>query len=89
MYVLIIHYKRLHVAQLRRKKLNEILNVQPLTGEIATKQGVLRRMESVALIWSMHIAAHGIKETGKIALASNPGWQFKTSLAMEEDNKLY
>ena len=34
-------------------------------------------MESVALIWSMHIAAQGKKETGKIALASNPGWQFK------------
>lgn len=89
MYVLIIYYKRLHVAQLRRKKLNEILNVQPLTGEIATKQEVLRRMESVALIWSMHITAHGKKETGEIELASNPGWQFKTSLVMEEDNKLY
>ena len=46
-------------------------------------------MEPVALIWSMHLAAQGKKETGEIALASNLGWQFKTSLAMEEDNKLY
>ena len=90
MYVLIICCKRLHVAQLRRKKLNEILNVQPLTGEITIKQEVLRRMEPVALMWSvMHIAAHGKKETGEIALDSNPGWQLKTSLAMEEGNKLY
>ena len=43
-------------------------------------------MESVSLIWSKHIAAHGKKETGKIALASTSGWQFKTSIAMEEDN---
>ena len=47
-------------------------------------------MEPVALMWLvMHIAAHGKKETGEIALDSNPGWQLKTSLAMEEGNKLY
>ena len=42
-------------------------------------------MEPVALMWSvMHIAAHGKKETGEIALDSNPG-----SLAMEEGTKPY
>ena len=44
---------------------------------------MLRRMQLVALV---HIAAHGKKETGEIALASNPGWQFKTSIAIEEDD---
>lgn len=43
---------------------------QPLTGRNATKDEVLRRMTSVALL---HIAAHGRMETGEIALAPNPG----------------
>ena len=38
-----------------------ILNGQPLTGEAATKQDVLKGIESVALAY---IAAHGRKETG-------------------------
>ena len=48
-----------------------ILKTQPLTGKEATKAEVLRRMTSVGLV---HIAAHGRKETGEIALAPNPGW---------------
>ena len=51
--------------------IGNILKAQPLTGRNATKDEVLRRMTSVALL---HIAAHGRMETGEIALASNPGW---------------
>ena len=48
-----------------------ILKTPPLTGKEATKAEVLKRMTSVGLV---HIAAHGRKETGEIALAPNPGW---------------
>ena len=48
-----------------------ILKTSPLTGKEATKAEVLKRMTSVGLV---HIAAHGRKETGEIALAPNPGW---------------
>ena len=51
--------------------IGEILKSTPLTGKEATKAEVLKRMASVGFI---HIAAHGRKETGKIALAPNPGW---------------
>ncbi len=49
--------------------LGEILHTKPLTGREATKDEVLRRMSSVALV---HIAAHGDMEAGEIALAPNP-----------------
>ena len=52
--------------------IGKILHSQPLPGEDATKQEVLRRTASVAFV---HIAAHGRKETGEIALAPNPGWE--------------
>ena len=52
--------------------IGEILKVPPLTGKEATKQEVLKRISSAALV---HIAAHGRKETGEIALAPNPGWE--------------
>ena len=52
--------------------IGEILNCQPLTGEAATKQEVLCRISSVALV---HIAAHGREETGEIALAPDPCWE--------------
>ena len=48
-----------------------LLKTPPLTGNEATKAEVLKRMTSVGLV---HIAAHGEKETGQIALAPNPGW---------------
>ena len=46
-----------------------LLGVVPLTGNKATKEEVLRRIGSVALV---HIAAHGKMETGETALAPNP-----------------
>ena len=48
--------------------IGEILGVVPLTGNKATKEEVLKRIGSVALV---HIAAHGNMETGEIALAPN------------------
>ena len=56
--------------------IGEILKCEPLTGEAATKQEVLRRIGSVALV---HIAAHGSKETGAIALAPDPRWESTNS----------
>ena len=46
--------------------IGEILQTAPLVGKHATKDEVLRRISSVALV---HIAAHGKMETGEIALA--------------------
>ena len=46
-----------------------MLNVVPLIGKKATKEEVLKRIGSVALV---HIAAHGNMENGEIALAPNP-----------------
>ena len=48
--------------------IGRILNHSPLTGEKATKDEVLKRMSSVALV---HIAAHGKMETGEVILAPN------------------
>ena len=50
--------------------IGKILNSTPLIGTQATKDEVLRRLGSVALV---HLAAHGNMETGDIALASNEG----------------
>ena len=51
--------------------IGKLLNTPPLTGNEATKAQVLNRLTSVGLV---HIAAHGDKESGEIALAPNPGW---------------
>ena len=50
--------------------IGRMLGVTPLIGEQATKDEVLRRLSSVALV---HIAAHGNMETGEIALTSTKG----------------
>ena len=57
-------------ARMEVKMIGEILKTEPLTGRDATKDEVLKRIGSVALI---HIAAHGDMEAGEIALAPNPG----------------
>ena len=51
-----------------------ILSTRPLTGSQATKAEVMKLMSSVGLI---HIAAHGNRRTGEIALSPNPGWTSK------------
>ena len=78
-------YDQLEFAKKEVEMIGKLLNSQPLTGEAATKEEVLRRIDSVALI---HIAAHGGKETGEIALAPNPEWQSKTCIPTEEDYML-
>ena len=61
-------------AQEEVEMIASILNIRPLTGREATKAEVIRRMSSVGLI---HIAAHGNKRTGEIALSPNLGWTSK------------
>ncbi|XP_044169006.1 tetratricopeptide repeat protein 28-like [Acropora millepora] len=61
-------------AQEEVEMIASILNTRPLTGREATKAEVIKRMSSVGLI---HIAAHGNKRTGEIALSPNPGWTSK------------
>ena len=51
------------------KMIGEMLDISPLVGKEATKDEVLRQIESVAVI---HIAAHGNMKSGEIALAPNP-----------------
>ncbi|KAL9965037.1 hypothetical protein ACROYT_G028763 [Oculina patagonica] len=48
--------------------IGRILKTVPLVGREATKNEVLERLSSVAIV---HIAAHGSMETGEIALAPN------------------
>ena len=69
-------YMQLNYAKKEVEMIGGILNGQPLTGEAATKQEVLKRIESVALV---HIAAHGRKETGEIALDKKPQLEIKES----------
>ena len=80
-----VRYKRKKLQQLPCAKeevelIGEILHTAPLTGKEATKDEVLRRLPSVALV---HIAAHGRMETGEIALAPNTARASKTP--KEED----
>ena len=60
--------EQLKWAEKEVQMIGEILQTEPLVGEQATKEEVLRRISSVALV---HIAAHGKMETGEIALAPN------------------
>ena len=50
--------------------IGKIVGCTPLIGRQATKNEVLKRLGSVALV---HIAAHGKMETGEIALAPKSG----------------
>ena len=73
-------YDPLKYARMEVEMIGEILKSQPLTGEDATKEAVLQRIGSVALV---HIAAHGRKETGEIVLAPDTRWESNTP--KEED----
>ena len=61
-------------AQEEVEMIAAILSTRPLTGSQATKAEVMKLMSSVGLI---HIAAHGNRRTGEIALSPNPGWTSK------------
>ena len=60
---------RLPYAEKEVTMIGDMLGIPPLTGKDATKDEVLRRIGSVALV---HIAAHGDMEAGEIALSPNP-----------------
>ena len=57
---------RLRCAGNEAVMIGQLLGVQPLLGQQATKQVVLERLHSVSLI---HFAAHGDAERGEIALS--------------------
>ena len=59
-----------------------ILDTKPLTGESATKAAVLSRISSVALV---HIAAHGLPETGEIILSPDPASSSRDFLLKMQD----
>ena len=66
-----VKYQRRKLPPFAKKEvemIGRILNIEPLTGTKATKDAVLQRISSVALV---HIAAHGRMETGEIALTPN------------------
>ena len=61
-----MYWPRLPCAGNEAVMIGQLLSVQPLLGEEATKQVVLQRLHSVSLI---HFAAHGDAERGEIALS--------------------
>ena len=64
---------RLPHAREEVEMIGRILDCTPLIGRQATKDEVLRRLGSVALV---HIAAHGSMKAGEIALAPNSEMDF-------------
>ena len=62
-------FPQLPFARQEAQMIGRILHTKPIIGEHATKNEVLERLSSVALV---HIAAHGRMATGEIALAPNP-----------------
>ena len=60
-------------AEKEVQMIGEIINVTPLVGKDATKDEVLKRIASVALV---HIATHGHAKTGDIVLAPNPSRKY-------------
>ena len=66
---------QLPYAKIEVEMIGRILGTAPLTGEKATKDEVLKRLSSVALV---HIAAHGRMETGQILLAPSPSTRVRT-----------
>ena len=60
--------QQLQGARKEVKMIEQILGIAALIGKQATKDQVLKRLSSVALV---HIAAHGDMATGEIALAPN------------------
>nr|XP_058965367.1 tetratricopeptide repeat protein 28-like [Pocillopora verrucosa] len=61
-------------AEKEVQMIGKIINATPLVGKEATKDEVLKRIASVALV---HIATHGSAETGDICLAPNPSRKYR------------
>ena len=72
---------QLQWAEKEVQMIGKILQTEPLVGKQATKDEVLRRISSVALV---HIAAHGKMETGEIALAPNTTRSLSANPTMED-----
>ena len=66
-------------ARKEAEMVGQLLGVQPLLGECATKQAVLQAINSVSMI---HFAAHGNAERGEIVLSPN---RTTKSIPQEED----
>ena len=67
-------------AQEEVEMIAKILNTRPLTGRQTAKAEVMKRMSLFGVI---HLAAHGHKSIGEIALSPNPGWT--SQFPKEED----
>ena len=65
-----MNLSQLPYAKKEVEMIGKLLRTTPLTGRDATKDEVLKRLKSVALV---HIAAHGCAQTGEIVLALDPG----------------
>ena len=63
------NFTSLDGARKEAEMIGQLLGVQPLLGERATREAVLQAMNSVSLI---HIAAHGNADRGEIALSPRP-----------------
>ena len=61
---------QLPYAKKEVEMIGKLLKTTPLTGKDATKDEVVKRLKSVALV---HIAAHGCAQSGEIVLALDPG----------------
>ena len=64
-----MHLSQLPYAKKEVEMIGKLLKTTPLTGRDATRDEVLKRLKSVALV---HIAAHGCAQSGEIVLALNP-----------------
>ena len=65
-----MNLSQLPYAKKEVEMIGKLLKTTPLTGKGATKDEVVKRLKSVALV---HIAAHGCAQSGEIVLALNPG----------------
>ena len=83
-------FKPLPFARREAEMIGQLLGVQPLLGEYATKQAVLAMLHSVSLI---HFAAHGSAERGEILLSpvhstSRPPKEEEYLLTMSDISKV-
>ena len=73
------NFTSLKGARKEAEMIGQLLGVQPLLGERATREEVLQAIKSVSLI---HIAAHGNPDRGEIALSPRP---CSSNIPEEED----
>ena len=64
-----MNLSQLPYAEKEIEMIGKLLKTTPLTGKDATKDEVVKRLKSVALV---HIAAHGCAQSGEIVLTPNP-----------------